>query len=84
MNYEFQIGDCVSINKQACIDNGASLYVDFTDLFTVTNQLDIGEPAYHIRSTKSNDKVLLSEDIEYAFIDEELIMVCPYSVLEAE
>ena len=75
MHFEFNIGDTVNVSKEALNNNNANLDMDYDGVFVVTKRLDIGEPAYNLRNVNTGDKVYIREDVEYNFIDEELVMV---------
>ena len=72
---KYKIGNKVVINKLATEENGAKLECDFNELFEITKVLNIGEIAFNLRGLSSGNKVLIREDSEYSFIEDELIVV---------
>ena len=73
---EYRVGDIVDVDIDAVIRNGSNLFIDRKSSFMVTRAFSNGEPSYNLKDIRSGEKVFLREDVEYAFIDDELSIVC--------
>ncbi len=73
---EYKMGDIVNVDRDAVVENGANLFIDWDSSFVVIREFDNGEPSYNIKDINSGEKVFLGEDVEYAFVDDELSIVC--------
>ena len=76
MMNNYRIGDIVMVDIQEVANNNANLDIDQASLFTIIDVFRNGETMYRIRNTETDEKVFIREDEEYAFIGEELDMVC--------
>ena len=74
-DFNLKLQDLVTINLEQVKANGFNPIVNPDELFIISRQYDIGEPAYNVRSEDTGARIYLSEDKEYAFVDEELTLV---------
>ena len=75
MNGNFIKEDVVTVALDQVAQNGGDITLTDT-AYIIAKKFDNGEPMYNLIGLNDGSKIFIREDKEYAFIDDELELLC--------